>query len=242
MHILVAQKSHNKQNTSSPCDGVSAKLFFISETDNLKDHLNNTKADILFIDEAVNQAVSFCRTAALQFPDLPLVIMLNHNNSKHIKKFIQIGINQYFVKTEEPKQLTEQICEQSRKILTQQTKIPPPQAKKGLIIADASENIDIRLRMLLSNAGFRIYEASNITETAYFIKNKNNQNIFIDQTVLDKNSGFIKSLISLNQKLKIIISSAKTIKEVPKKNIQILYTDPEEEPKKVFNQIDNFIN
>ena len=228
-----------------PPDGTIKNMHFTacSKNESITNKLAEQEFEYIFIDEQFERAMSLCRKVAIRFPETQITIMLNPNNSINIKQFIHAGATGYFFKSVDNHQAIKQIYSflQEETGSEENKEITKENKHRGLIIADASEEMDMQLRILLTNKGYRIFEASNITETAYFIKSKNTQTILIDESVLEKNSAFIKSLVSLSesQKLKLLIIGQKppAVNTYKTKNIQIQYINKSETTENMYNQI-----
>jgi len=232
-----------------PPDGTIKNMHFTacSKNESITNKLAEQEFEYIFIDEQFERAMSLCRKVAIRFPETQITIMINPNNSNNIKKFMHAGATDYFFKSVDNHQAITQIYSFLQEETNSENKENTKENKhRGLIIADASKEMDMQLRILLANKGYRIFEASNITETAYFIKSKNTGKILVDNSVLKKNPHFLKSLISFSEKqeLKILVTGKKeaTQNHNTSQNAQIRYISKSETTDNTYKQIIEILN
>jgi DNA-binding NtrC family response regulator len=243
--VLIAQTADFDLPTAGIIKNINYKAS--SKNEEITKALTEQAFDHLFIDEEFDRAISLCRKSAARYPKTEITIMLNRNHSNLIKSFIQAGASNYFFKSWDDSSPEEQIYASVQKNhSSDKLENGRDKTHKGLIIADASVVMDIQLRIELTNKGYRLYEASNITETVYFIKNKNIREILIDKSVLDKNSGFLKSLISFlgNQGLRLLILAEEKPEQTNYRtqNTQIEYINNSKTNENIYKQILKILN
>lgn len=121
-----------------------------------------------------------------------------------------------------------------------------PEHKAGaVLIADAGQSLDIKLRLFLKNKGYSVFESSNTIESIYFLKTKAIRYIIADESVLERNKKFFRSIdsaVEKNHTIKIILHSENGHTGYSPETKDVFSLKKQKPAEKVYQAIEKILN